>query len=97
MCSKPGSWGAYPKGFTECLLLHFHLIGVNLLCVLANQLVQSPNRLEGGCFALLLFSGGGVRGERPLWRASELPVVRSGGKVLYPLRNGAGEQVPRRD
>lgn len=45
------------------------------------------------CSALLV-SGCGVRGQQPLWRGSELPAVRSGGKVLYPLRNGAGSMSP---
>lgn len=44
-----------------------------------------------------VFKGHRVRGKQALWRGSELPAVKSGRKMLYPLRNGAGEQVLRRD
>lgn len=50
----PGSWGACPKGpqlITPlcCLLTHFHLIGVNLLGVLADGMVQGQIHCRGVC------------------------------------------------
>lgn len=49
----PGSWGACPKGpqlITPlyCLLTHFHLIGVNLLGVLADGMVRGQIHCGGG-------------------------------------------------